>query len=269
MTDFLRAEGVREALRIADLPEWEQEGFSGPWEHKTLTANGDTCSCCGGRIPHPRVLFQGSCRCTMAAAQSVKLQWYEHHGIEPPEWGRAGVPPRHRTATFETFIERPGTEVALAKCLAWAEAFEAGVTTKGLYLSGPWGSGKTHLVVATAHRVCLRTLAAPLFVTVGGLIAAVKGGPEFDMKPADRARAAELLVLDDVGQVGRTEFDRELIYSLIADRYEQAVPTLFTSNVPPDRVADSLGGAAVSRLYESTTQVVLNASDYRRHGASG
>ena len=55
--------------------------------------------------------------------------------------------------------------------------------------------------------------------------------------------------------------DREME---IRERYEQALPTLYTSNLPPDRLADSLGGAAVSRLYESTTQLVVTASDYRR-----
>lgn len=234
----------------------------------TLTADGDRCTTCGASIPsaNPLRLFDGSCICTRTAYWTAMAHWYEHHGTELPEWRRAGVPPRHVDARFSTFADRPGTEAALARCSGWAEEFEREVTSRGLYVSGPWGSGKTHLVVATAYRVCQRTLTQPLFVTAAGLISAVKGGAEFDREPDNRARAAELLVLDDVAQVSRTEFDRELIFSLIAERYEQALPTLFTSNLPPDRLVDSLGGAAVSRLYESTTQLVVTASDYRKTG---
>ena len=262
MSGILNAVDVREAGVIALGPvAWHRS--DGVWSSETLTADGDRCTTCRSKIPNPP-WGGGSCVCTRMAYRAAQAGWYEHHDIEPPEWERAGVPPRHAGARFSTFTERPGTETALARCVTWAAEFAREVTTRGLYLSGPWGSGKTHLVVATAYRVCQRTLTGTLFETAGGLISAVKGGADLDYEPVDRALGAELLVLDDIGQIGRTEFDRELIYSLIAERYEQALPTLFTSNLPVDRLADSLGGAAVSRLYESTTQVVVTASDYRQ-----
>ena len=262
--EIVGAADAREAGRIAvDRMGWSLSDDAG-WLCETLRAEGDRCTTCGTRIPHARAYARGSCVCTRTAYKAAMARWYEHRGLGPPAWERAGVPPRHVGARFSNFVERQGTEVALSTCSAWAEGFEPEVTTRGLYLSGLWGSGKTHLVVATAYRVSERTLTTPVFMTAGGLISAVKGGAEFDVEPANRARAAELLVLDDVGQLGRTEFDRELIYSLIAERYEQELPTLFTSNLPPDRLADSLGGAAASRLYESTTQLVVTASDYRR-----
>lgn len=202
----------------------------------------------------------------VAVDDTIMAGLIEEYGAEvaETEWAKSTVPTRYRTASFEGFERRTGTELALSRSERWADRFEAGETGRGLYLAGPWGSGKTHLICAAARRVLVRTLTLPHFVSCAELIDQVKGGDKFDSAPIGRAKGAELLLLDDVGQVGRTEFDRELIFGIFASRYEKNRPTLITSNLPPERLEDRLGGAFVSRIYECCEVAVLTASDYRK-----
>ena len=109
----------------------------------------------------------------------------------------------------------------------------------------------------------------PRFVSSPGLLATVKSGEGVSKHPVELAVKSELLIFDDLGQVGRTEFDRELVYEIVSARYEGNRPTLFTSNVSPDRLGERLGGALGSRIYECTEVVVLTASDYRRERSVG
>ena len=246
---------------------WTRDA-AGKWVSPMRTADGQNCTTCGERIPFDETWRDdyGQCACSGIAHRMAVAAWYEHRGLDPREWGRSDTPARFKESRFATFTDREGTETAVAHCSTWAESYDPATTSSGLYLSGPWGTGKTHLAVATLFRACQRTVCKARFITAGGLIAKVKGGSDFNMEPHRQATEAQLLVLDDIGQIGRTEFDRELIYTLIAARYEKMRPTIYTSNLPLDRLKESLGGAAVSRLYETTTQLVLNASDYRRAG---
>ena len=50
--------------------------------------------------------------------------------------------------TFQTFFNDPGNEFAIATCRNAAQA--PGVSHNPIYISGPAGTGKTHLIRATA-----------------------------------------------------------------------------------------------------------------------
>ena len=80
----------------------------------------------------------------------------------------------------------------------------------------------------------------------------------------DRAIGTELLIRDDVGQEQPTPFSRDVLYRVIAGRYEAQRPTIITSNGADAQLEERLGGAAVSRLYEMSEPVVLKATDYRQ-----
>jgi DNA replication protein DnaC len=80
----------------------------------------------------------------------------------------------------------------------------------------------------------------------------------------ERHARADLLVLDDLGASKSTEWTEEINYRLVNHRYENELPTLFTSNVPPKELIGVLGMRVASRLVEMTTRVPLDGEDRRR-----
>lgn len=260
----------REAHEMADDEvhgmRWEFDHAAETWRSAELQADGNACSACGEDLGHPQYHDPHRCECVARAHREAVQQHITKYKAKTVlvEWSQASIPDRYERARFENFEHRDGTEVALSTAEAWAESFECVQGQPGLLLVGGFGAGKTHLAVAAAYRALERTLVRPHFVSAAGLIRATKGGDQLNHEPARKAIAAELLVLDDVGQVGRTDYDRELLFSIVAERYDEGAPMLCTSNLPPDRLGDLLGGAFASRLHEACRIAFLTASDFRK-----
>ena len=110
--------------------------------------------------------------------------------------------------------------------------FKKGNTTKGLYLSGNFGSGKSYIVSA-----CLNELVKD------GHNAAMIYYPEFlrTLKSSfstdfdeqyDYARKSDLLLLDDIGAENVTAWSRdEILGPILQYRMDNNLPTFFTSNL--------------------------------------
>lgn len=206
------------------------------------------------------------CRCEQDAYWRAYRQHWDQHGHEDVEhrWGMLKtIPARYKAARFDNFQSRRGTEAAVATCRKWSGSF-VGRVSDGILLVGPFGSGKTHLAVASVYEAMKRSPVYPRFVSAATLSHDVKKGEQLDMEPVNQACSAQLLILDDLGQTGRTEFDREIIYRIVSERYEKQKPIVATSNLTEQKLADALGGALVSRLYECTRMAALTASDYRK-----
>lgn len=231
----------------------------GPW----------TCQICGehGKIEAGYADWPAQCGCEREVRD--RAAW-EFANQKRGEWvakalETAEFPSRLADCTFDNFHQRTGTDSAVAQCRKYAEQFTPG-TDVGLWLIGTFGSGKTHLAVATARVLIDRLLVDVRFVSAANLIASVRGDGndrKWDWGAADRAVSAELLVLDDVGQEQPTQFSRDVLFRVISGRYEEQRPTILTSNGADAQLEERLGGAAVSRLYEMTEAVVLTAADYR------
>lgn len=199
----------------------------------------------------------------------------------------AGVPTRFEDRRLEHFTARPGT----ARARTAADAMVAGQSA-GLVLSGPPGTGKTHLavgVLAARHDRWLATYPRPWWEVEGedGAITIERRPsleqrfvvvPSFldDMRrainyrdPADPLPAlfdVDLLVLDDLGREKVTDWATERLYVLVNERYNRVRPTIVTTNYSPDELAQRGYDALVSRLVEGAGVVALTASDHRSQG---
>ncbi|MBN0043096.1 ATP-binding protein [Streptomyces actuosus] len=168
---------------------------------------------------------------------------------------------------------------------AWAAAVAAEPDAAGsLLITGTTGTGKTHQAYGALRLVAesgprdFRMLATTAADMYGRL------------RPGGSERTAEdelkrlcdipLLLLDDLGSAKASEWTEEITYRLINGRYNQCLPTVFTSNLPtraprdengrpiaPD-LAAALGERIVSRLAEMTTVVPMTGDDLRRRGAA-
>lgn len=78
---------------------------------------------------------------------------------------------------------------------------------------------------------------------------------------------AELIVLDDIGirQKITDSFENELT-EIIDARDSKMLTTIFTSNLPIEKLADTLGDRIASRIEGMTEKVAFKGKDFRRGG---
>jgi DNA replication protein DnaC len=138
-----------------------------------------------------------------------------------------------------------------------------------LYLGGNPGIGKSHLAAAYLHFwvtrgktgvfVSLIDLMQSLYETVANQDKELSWA-----KVLSRYSAAEVLVLDDLGQEKRTEKTMEVIFHILNHRLNRGLSTVVTSNLSLGRLRDEKGYSegVISRL-GSFERVVWDVKDFR------
>lgn len=130
------------------------------------------------------------------------------------------------------------------------------------------GSGKTHLLCALGHELVHRgrpVLFAPCALLVQELLIAKR-----DLKLArvlKRLRRYDALLIDDLGYVQQSREEMEVLFTLLADRYERG-SVLLTSNLPFSKweaiFKDPMTtAAAIDRLVHHSVILELNLSSFR------
>jgi len=125
--------------------------------------------------------------------------------------------------------------------------------SKGLYLYGDVGTGKTYNLYALAK----------LF-RANGIEVRVKNVPDWldhlrsfydrdknsEQEIKDELRQECVLILDDFGAEKQSEWTTEIMYRLINNRYEQIRPTIFATNLDLSEMGKRYGERIASRLIE-------------------
>ncbi|MFF9197305.1 ATP-binding protein [Streptomyces sp. NPDC014779] len=141
---------------------------------------------------------------------------------------------------------------------------------RSLLLLGPTGVGKTYQAYGTLRALAVTSITVPWIATSSAdLYAALRPRAGVDSETEFRRYAhARLLLVDDLGAAKATEWTEEINFRLVNHRYENQLPTLFTSNVLPKQLADRLGDRVASRLTEMCDRVVITGQDRRRQDAA-
>lgn len=133
------------------------------------------------------------------------------------------------------------------EAIKWLTTFikkcEMGQASKGLYLTGNFGCGKTYLVAASFNELAK-----------AGKNVAIVYYPEFlrklkesfsdDFKDIfNKIKKAEILLLDDIGAESVTSWNRdEILGTILQYRMQEALPTFFTSNLTLKELEEHLAG---------------------------
>lgn len=185
--------------------------------------------------------------------------------------GEAGIPERFQSRTFETYLaESQAQRNALHIAREYAERFigEARKSGENLIFLGRPGTGKTHLASAIGMHL-MRSGSSVLFSTVQRAMRRVRDSW------ADGARISEaetialfttpdLLILDEIGVQGGTEFERNTMFDMLNERYERRRPVLLISNLSPQGVREFLGDRVYDRLREDAGRIVMFGWDSYR-----
>lgn len=206
-------------------------------------------------------------------------------------WEYFKPPRRLQGASFDNYIPKTKQQqAALETCQAYD--LEKLKTGQGLFLVGPFGTGKTHLSVALVRNVlganielfgiredtgglglydCFREEYRGLycsFFPVVELLDAWRPGDDTKKQKGEmlfhRAKNDDLVVLDDIGAEKASEWTGDRLYAVIDARYRMQRATIFTSNCTEKELLNNGYGRIVSRIYEMTEAVQVLGPDHRR-----
>lgn len=138
--------------------------------------------------------------------------------------------------TFETFIVGTSNKFAHAACTAVAN--NPAKEYNPLFIHGPSGLGKTHLLCAISNRV-LETNESMNIIYVKGedftnqLIESIAVGPESTAEFRDKYRKADVLLIDDIQFIAGKPSTQEEFFHTFNALYEDEKQIIMTSDRPP------------------------------------
>lgn len=190
-----------------------------------------------------------------------KLAEKEHRATEELE--RISNLEMLRDKTFDTFNpDVTGVRRAYIRAVEYARRPQG-----WLILFGNYGVGKTHLAAAIANEA-LRRHFRVLFAIVPDLLDHLRStfGPSSEVAYDDRfetIRTVPLLVLDDLGTENTTPWAREKLFQIINYRYNDALPTVITSNRKPEDIDPRIFSRMCDRAL-CEEHIMIDGADYRR-----
>ncbi len=222
----------------------EASGFTverlGEFASARLTNPMSSCLECGGSgLIRTTVQDNGRTYETVTACSRARLM------RKADAFNDAKLPAVHVGSTFETY--RPGN-AEQARALGLVKDFSlrwpAG---RAFILSGPVGTGKTHLLVAALRHLTLELGVRAGYVEISLLYAQIRRGFQ-DGKSGGEIigplSQLDVLAIDELGKGRGSVFELETLDELIARRYNANKITLFATNfsvkAPEDRAQRGL-----------------------------
>ena len=199
-----------------------------------------------------------------AALEREQLKW-------KAKINGAAIPERFKDRTLDSYIAKTtGQKKALAFAKEYAENFDQVIKTgRSAIFVGKVGTGKTHLAVGIALSI-MQQQRSPVFVTVQRLIRRVKDSwrtkEETESEVIDAFASPDLLILDEVGVQFGSEFEKQLLFDVLNERYEKLKPSILLSNIPSEQLSDYLGERVTDRLRENGGALIgFNWDSYRKN----
>jgi len=180
---------------------------------------------------------------------------------------RSGIPKRFKKCTINNYDARynPRTKEMAIKFI---KEFP---NTRGLLLSGPVGTGKTHIAAAIANEM-INKLYSVYFGNIVDIMTFIKSTYSNKSDITEEVainlmtKEVDLLIIDDLGKENSTDHTLSMLYQLINRVYENEKTIIVTTNESSTELKRKLrdkGPAIVSRITEMCEPVILKGKDWR------
>jgi DNA replication protein DnaC len=176
----------------------------------------------------------------------------------------SGIPERYRCARLTDLRASPGNQAAFRRATA-LESFE-NVPDRGICITGGPGCGKTHMAcgIATVWISAGRTVR---FWRTSNFLRDVKAGYSHDRgderKLFRQAAKSELLILDDLGTEGGSEWAQGILLDLLDECWNRRSLLIVTTNVPTAEFDRAFDPRISSRLAALCHMVQIKDRDHR------
>lgn len=169
----------------------------------------------------------------------------------------AQVPPKFKTATFETYIADSANEkICKSKCQNFADKFpflkDEGMG--GIILYGNVGTGKTHLAISIIKSVVRNHFQCCRYVNVFDLIGEIRSTwGNYDKHESEVIKKFcqyDLLVIDEIGVQFGNKAEKVSLFQIMNQRYNFKLPTILISNLDEAGIIDCIGEPLVDRVFD-------------------
>lgn len=132
-----------------------------------------------------------------------------------------------------------------------------------LYLSGSNGLGKTHLAIAALRKIAAIRLWQPHVIVWPELCSQTQESWSSHHGPTEgqlwgKARAAKILLIDDLDKTSTGEWAMSKLFTLINYRLQHLKPTIFTANTSLTKLVDDWGKPAAPDHVKNTGRAILS-----------
>lgn len=170
------------------------------------------------------------CSCLLIEEMKDNL---ELSGLSPEQEGQT-----FRSFSLDWYKDKKQMKNILTECLDFAEKIATRQETGNILLSGPVGTGKTHLCSAIAN-YCLEAGVKVIYLKVSRLLDMIReskfnqeaSSPEEQKKIMQSLYQAPLLVIDDLGTENLTDFAREQLLLIFDGRINHHLPWVVSTNL--------------------------------------
>lgn len=143
------------------------------------------------------------------------------------------LPLKLRQVNLYNLDRTPDRLTALTKVSQFLAAYQQGQPSKGVYLSGDFGVGKTYILAGLANAVA-KLGKRVVFLHVPTFIASLASHFADNSLQTEIKRVAEtdILILDDIGAETLSQWSRDDVLGVILQvRMDNSLPTFFSSNL--------------------------------------